>query len=715
MTGSDCSSGQCNSDCTCASAECASPDEMCAPGHPNCGECCYTGCTSLSCVFTPPGGCGGDGGGGTNPQACHLGSSENCDPVCTPCVGGQQTCDNGLCGQCWTIACCDPNAWGSWSTCSPTPGNGTQSRTNACGTVQTQDCCTNSAPSSFSLSSPTDNQILTSTTVSASWTSPNPSWGINCAGNDNKYTLYADLDSALANPATARCSNIGTNSCDFTLSSAGTYNWKVKASNGNVTPSYTSIQSFCVASEPDAPTLSIPSQDNILGNVEVKFEWVDIASWGEQCGLTTKNYKVYADTNADPTTEVCSTSSPTKTCTVTLLDQTTYNWKVVADNGSITNASTIRTFQIKQPKVCGSSPASTFYEDLNKNSCYDSPVEKPVAIDTIQISATPGGTCTTTDDTYCCTVPIDEPDTKVTLTATNFSPYTATGECSSCNSCVLNGCQPILNPGDDLCVNIPFYVNPWYQADGGSVYSNGDITSIIPANAEKYDNTVLNFDKYFVLNQAGTVLTNETLDFGLLGSASTPSRNWKDVGYSVNLSQFNYNFFQTRLGNRATLIEAGDISDSVVLENGILTSGVNTWPVADKSVFDIRGPVEVNDSNNLDGISAVIMSSGNITINNNFTPTSSFAFIAGGNIVVDDSVSEIHGLYFANGSFSDGITTDRGLKIKGGVTALTQINLQREWSSSYKPAEYFVADPALYVNLATTLGMPSYTWSEVAP
>ena len=509
---------------------------------------------------------------------------------------------------------------------------------------------------------------------------------------------------------------------------------RAESDNPDFSPSsWSNIATFKIpATEPEKPTINSPGINTapppasvpILGNLNVAFDWDEPTDWGLGCPTNNNTYKLYAGTdrvlvtNGDASTLIASNlTSPAYTYSVPgSFDGQQIYWMVEASNGSEKAPSAVWTFWIKQPKICGPSLDSILYEDADRDVCYKSGTEPQINNAAITVLAN-GQTCSRpTAATFCCTIPGNNngSSTVVNLTASGYEPYTGTTGCSTGTfpACSDNNCTFTLDPGDNVTANIGFEVKPWFQADSGSVYTAGYIASLIPGTPKHYDSGA-DIDKYFILNQAGPLMTgnNSAPNFGT-GTASSP--NWWDRNYSLDMNKFNYNFFQTKLANKITQ----NITGNAVLNNGILTANSTEYPITNNTLWNITGTLEADNATNLDGINAAFLVSGNITIKGNITPApniSSLAFISGGNINIDPSVVEIRGLYLATGNFNDGLNNSQGLKIKGNAAALNQIILQRDWGTGYKPAEYFVSDPALYINLAQIFGLPSYTWSEVAP
>ncbi|MDD3465104.1 MAG: choice-of-anchor J domain-containing protein [Candidatus Cloacimonetes bacterium] len=91
---------------------------------------------------------------------------------------------------------------------------------------------------------------------------------------------------------------------------------------------------------PDPVTLTAPDNAAVDVAANPTFTWTAAAIGGVPTG-----YKVYCDTNANPSTQIADVATTTYTATTTLAYSTTYYWKVVAYNATGNSAdSEIRSF-----------------------------------------------------------------------------------------------------------------------------------------------------------------------------------------------------------------------------------------------------------------------------------------------------------------------------------------------------------------------------------
>ncbi|HBU22070.1 TPA: hypothetical protein DEB02_03950, partial [Candidatus Beckwithbacteria bacterium] len=118
---------------------------------------------------------------------------------------------------------------------------------------------------------------------------------------------------------------------------------------------------------------------------------------------------------------------------------------------------------------------------------------------------------------------------------------------------------------------------------------------------------------------------------------------------------------------------------------------------------------------------AVILVDGDVTIaqNINVDEGGFLAIIASGNISVNSAVTNVEGVYIADGVIATGTTGtgDEQLIAEGIFTGWGGFNLERDLDSgnNNEAAEYFIYRPDLQVNAYQYLTRSKYRWEEVAP
>ena len=187
------------------------------------------------------------------------------------------------------------------------------------------------------------NQLINPT---LSWTGGDPD-----SGDLVTYDVY--LDSS-PNPTTKQYSSITSTSCSINgLNYEQQYYWQVVAKDNKDTYTAGPIWTFSTGPQSNNPP-NIPSNPfpiNGANNQPLN----PVISWsgGDPDAGDLVTYDVYLDTNPNPTTQVCSTTSTS--CSVSGLEHdTTYYWKVDASDGELYTTSLVWSFITKPLTVCSS-------------------------------------------------------------------------------------------------------------------------------------------------------------------------------------------------------------------------------------------------------------------------------------------------------------------------------------------------------------------------
>lgn len=266
-------------------------------------------------------------------------------------------------------------------------------------------------------------------------------------------------------------------------------------------------------------------------------------------------------------------------------------------------------------------------------------------------------------------------------------------------------------------------LGPWFQAQGGDVYSANSILSAIGANANP---------KFFNLNATGN-FTDGVVTYGGSptsfdfasgtgnGAALVSNDGWL-VNDSKNASMNFYNYFYSKLGspasasaglNQAALTDPGTNSTTPYYLTGDVTTSGN-WTVGngESEIFLINGNLNINGKINITGNGFVM-------------------FIVNGNITVADAVgsawndpvspADVEGIYLANGSFNTGYSTIAGARrlVGKGVFIADSFNFNRDLVTAGHnddtSAELFIFNPKLVLEMPDALNAFGVTWQEVAP
>lgn len=131
----------------------------------------------------------------------------------------------------------------------------------------------------------------------------------------------------------------------YTVGGENSTGWVNKCSDS------TPVNVGCVSSAPENPTLVSPSNGAVLENLQVTLDWSAPSAWGNACPANNNRYLVYVDTFSPPTTLRATVDAATSDNLFSAAYGNTYYWKVVADNGSLTNDSAIRSFTVQETVV----------------------------------------------------------------------------------------------------------------------------------------------------------------------------------------------------------------------------------------------------------------------------------------------------------------------------------------------------------------------------
>jgi hypothetical protein len=119
----------------------------------------------------------------------------------------------------------------------------------------------------------------------------------------------------------------------------------------------------------------------------------------------------------------------------------------------------------------------------------------------------------------------------------------------------------------------------------------------------------------------------------------------------------------------------------------------------------------------------VVFVNGDLNIKNNITVANGgfLIFIVKGNVVVDPSVTNVAGIYVANGNFTTlsiyslGVTNDAPLTVQGSVIVWGNVDLRRNLggAGNINPGEQFAYRPDLLTNMPSELKTFTMQWQEV--
>lgn len=259
----------------------------------------------------------------------------------------------------------------------------------------------------------------------------------------------------------------------------------------------------------------------------------------------------------------------------------------------------------------------------------------------------------------------------------------------------------------------PSSAAPWYQSVGGDVRKDDGISVDLPAG------------QYFSVSQA-----SPTLDAGVIftaqpsasfGSGNPNQYNWlaKNTSFSpvppgIKTSYAYVDANATKLGTPPTSITAFPAS---------LTSGNYLYKTSGD--LNLSGTDFAFPANG----TYVFLVNGNLTINQNLiVPNGSIAiFIVKGDITVGAGVTNLQGIYSADGQFkfdTGGSRTDTQLTVQGSIignanlqTVTPFVNLRDlgDVANATTPGVKVVFRPDFVLHVPDFIKKPSYSVSEIAP
>lgn len=258
---------------------------------------------------------------------------------------------------------------------------------------------------------------------------------------------------------------------------------------------------------------------------------------------------------------------------------------------------------------------------------------------------------------------------------------------------------------------------PWWQVKDSDVQSAGDLLSNVPTGS------------YFgILGTGGfpgiPAYGGAT---GLTATTVSPT-GWLVNSSVTNSKTYNYDYFANQIPDEIlgvmNTVDTGDVSASLTTggtpdannyywykydgtTNGNQPLVVPSLALGDRKVILMVNDADINITGNID-----------LTVGQGF-----FMVIIKGNINVDPSVGgggnhNLVGLYFADGTFSDGVASSQ-LWVRGSVVANEGISLQRDLglaTDATTPAELFVYAPdQIMLFPSKVFGSRRISWKEVAP
>lgn len=257
---------------------------------------------------------------------------------------------------------------------------------------------------------------------------------------------------------------------------------------------------------------------------------------------------------------------------------------------------------------------------------------------------------------------------------------------------------------------------PWFQTADADIAAGGNIVSRIPTTCIP----ARGCNPYFNLDGSGgypgVPMYGAATDFGT-GNIST--RGWK-ANTTYQGTRYDYNYMSSLVPSSVTFNNIGGGSINwTTLQGGTATNGY-LW-------HRRTGDLIISGDANLGGSRAVLFVQGNVTINNNVTLSPGAGFltvIASGNITIAPGVTNLQGLFLANGIVFTGTNNgaDSQLSVRGALLGWGGVSLQRDLdrgrstrANNTRPAEVITQAPDLMMLFPKELMRDSLTWREIAP
>ena len=269
---------------------------------------------------------------------------------------------------------------------------------------------------------------------------------------------------------------------------------------------------------------------------------------------------------------------------------------------------------------------------------------------------------------------------------------------------------------------VNFYLNnfkqSWFQVEGGNLHADsGNVSSSIPDTCSGVCEPYLIVEDD-VSGATGAVSYTGTYEIGEGEGIGEDGSDWT-LNTEYKGRQTGYGYFNRILEEDPAGVESwgGDKPGSsgvyVYKGEGVDRISGGDWSVADGEVIVILVPndlvVDVNIDVAVGGFLAIISS---------------------GNISIGDEVTNIEGVYIADGiiatcessecgnSEGSGDITDEQLTVEGILVGWGGVDLRRNFASAdsnLNPSEFLIYRPDLQMNAYKYLLRSHYTWEEKAP
>ena len=265
--------------------------------------------------------------------------------------------------------------------------------------------------------------------------------------------------------------------------------------------------------------------------------------------------------------------------------------------------------------------------------------------------------------------------------------------------------------------------SPWWQIrDGDVISTEGDIDSNVPTGSYFIDVGSGNFPGI------ATYLTSLNFASGL------SIYNWS-AKTQTNFVNFNYDYFDSLLpdDSQITLITTPTVEGDYFESGGTLIDGYRYYKFDGQSGSTAGQDLTIQNSDTvLLGLRKVVLlvKGANLYINRNILVnidgSGFFAAFVGknssgtkGNIIIGNALparaaAELEGIYFAEGLFQTGESSEQ-LHVRGSVVGLDGVILERNLSDNSSAAELFEFAPDLIANFPARFSLKKTKWAEISP
>lgn len=288
---------------------------------------------------------------------------------------------------------------------------------------------------------------------------------------------------------------------------------------------------------------------------------------------------------------------------------------------------------------------------------------------------------------------------------------TDTYTCTCPSGCAYGGIS-------DGTSDVDFFVTEakvsWFQMVDGSAHANsGGITSTIPDTADT---------PYLITGEQGLVSFTGSLDLGDLDETaiSQTTNDWQ-AQTTYQGTETDYGYFARILSEDPDGIDDWDGSNPgsgvfLSLKKHNWWDWFNVFAASAETIETSGGDWTIPADQQ-----TVLLTEKNVLITQNISVAEGgfLAIISGGDITIDDDVTNVEGVFIADDLINTcNSASDNQLNAEGIFVGWTGVNLCRDFDDTRNnddPTEIFTYRPDLQVNAYNYLTRPKYSWQEIAP